>query len=71
MLDEEADDRAADPRFHEGSLFADLEFHNKKRKTHREMFLERMEGLIPWQRLEECASLADSGGEFEDAQPTR
>ena len=33
--------------------FADLEFENKKRKTRRELFLERMDGLIPWQRLEE------------------
>ena len=33
--------------------FADLEFQGKKRKTRRELFLERMDGLIPWQRLEE------------------
>ena len=33
--------------------FGDLEFQNKKRKTRRELFLERMDGLIPWQRLEE------------------
>ena len=33
--------------------FADLEFQGKKRKTRRELFLERMGGLIPWQRLEE------------------
>ena len=33
--------------------FADLEYQGKKRKTRRELFLERMEGLIPWQRLEE------------------
>ncbi len=33
--------------------FADLEFQNKKRKTRREVFLERIDGLIPWQRLEE------------------
>ncbi len=30
-----------------------LEFQGKKRKTRRELFLERMDGLIPWQRLEE------------------
>ena len=30
--------------------FADLP---KKRKTRRELFLERMDGLIPWQKLEE------------------
>ena len=33
--------------------FADLEYLGKKRKTRREMFLERMDGLIPWQLLEE------------------
>ena len=33
--------------------FADLEYQNKKRKTRRELFLERMDGLIPWERLEE------------------
>ena len=33
--------------------FADLEYQGKKRKTRRELSLERMEGLIPWRRLEE------------------
>ena len=33
--------------------FADLEYQGKKRKTRRELFLERMDGLIPWQKLEE------------------
>ena len=33
--------------------FADLEYEGKKRKTRRERFLERMEGLIPWEELEE------------------
>ena len=28
------------------STFADLEYEGKKRKTRREKFLERMEGLI-------------------------
>ena len=37
----------------EQPTFADLEFENKKRKTRREQFLERVDGLIPWQRLEE------------------
>lgn len=32
--------------------FSDLEYDNKKRKTRREIFLERMDKLIPWQRLE-------------------
>ena len=33
--------------------FADLEYESRKRKTRREVFLERMERLIPWKRLEE------------------
>ena len=33
--------------------FSDLEYQGKKRKTRREKFLERMDGLIPWQSLEE------------------
>ena len=33
--------------------FARLEYQGKKRKTRRELFLERMDGLIPWQKLEE------------------
>ncbi len=33
--------------------FADLEYQGKKRKTRRELFLQRMDGLIPWQKLEE------------------
>ena len=33
--------------------FADLDYQGKKRRTRRELFLERMDGLIPWERLEE------------------
>ena len=33
--------------------FADLEYQGKKRKTRREIFLQRMDSLIPWRRLEE------------------
>ena len=33
--------------------FADLEYQGKKRQTRREVFLERMDGLIPWQLLED------------------
>ena len=29
--------------------FADLEYEGKKRKTRREIFLERMEDLVPWE----------------------
>ena len=43
----------AHPRFHEGRLFVGLEDQGKKRKTRRELFLERMDGLIPWQSLED------------------
>ena len=32
--------------------FAELEYKNKKRKTRREVFLEQLDSLIPWQRLE-------------------
>ena len=32
---------------------ADLKYQGKKRKTRRELFLERMDGLIPWQLLED------------------
>ncbi|MBT5155080.1 MAG: IS5 family transposase [Gammaproteobacteria bacterium] len=32
--------------------FSDLEYDHKKRKTRREKFLERMDSLIPWKRLE-------------------
>ena len=33
--------------------FADLEYQGKRRKTRRELFLERMDALIPWQALED------------------
>ncbi len=32
--------------------FSELEYENKKRKTRREKFLERMDALIPWEKLE-------------------
>ena len=31
--------------------FADLEYESKKRKTRREIFLER-DALIPWEQME-------------------
>ena len=37
----------------EQASFADLDYQCKKRKTRREIFLERMDGLIPWEELEE------------------
>ena len=36
----------------EQPTFADLEYEGKGRKTRREKFLERMDGLIPWEELE-------------------
>ena len=33
----------------EQPTFADVEYESKKRRTRREVFLERMDGLIPWQ----------------------
>ena len=36
----------------EQATFAELEHDLKKRRTRRELFLERMDGLIPWGRLE-------------------
>ena len=33
--------------------FADVEYDGKKRQTRRERLLQRMDGLIPWQRLEQ------------------
>ena len=36
--------------------FADLEYQRKRRKTRREIFLERMDTLIPWQFLEDLIS---------------
>ena len=36
----------------EQTTFAELEYDLKKRRTRREKFLEKMDGLIPWERLE-------------------
>ena len=35
------------------ATFADLKYQGKKRKTRRELFLERLDGLIPWQSQED------------------
>ncbi len=34
------------------ATFAELDYMAKKRKTRRERFLERMDGLVPWKELE-------------------
>jgi transposase, IS5 family len=31
--------------------FAEAEYQNKKRKTRREIFLERIDALMPWDRM--------------------
>ena len=36
----------------EQSTFAELEHDSKKRRTRRELFLEKMDALVPWQRLQ-------------------
>ena len=36
----------------EQSTFAELEHDSKKRRTRREVFLEKMDALIPWKGLE-------------------
>ena len=47
--------------------FADLEYEGKKRKTRREMFLDRMDGLIPWQNLQARIRLLPHGWKGETA----
>ena len=37
----------------EQPTFVGLEYRGKKRKTRRELFLERIDALIPWQLLED------------------
>ncbi len=37
----------------EQPTFADLEYQHKKHQTRWEVFLKRIDSLIPWQRLEE------------------
>ncbi len=53
------------------STFSDLEYQGKKRQTRREIFLERMDELIPWQRLGwRSASVPTTPRRAEDADPT-
>lgn len=44
--------------------FAEAEYQNKKRKTRREIFLERMDAIIPWKRLENRAAKHYPKGEM-------
>ena len=50
--------------------FANLKYQGKKRKTRRELFLERMDALIPWQLLETASAPSIPRPEREDS-PTR
>jgi len=36
----------------EQPTFSDLDYQDKKRKARRKLFPERVDGLIPWQKLE-------------------
>ena len=36
----------------EQATFAELEQDSKRRRTRREIFLEKMDRLVPWERLE-------------------
>ena len=36
----------------EQATFAELEHDSKKGRTRRELFLEKMDGLVPWEALE-------------------
>ena len=50
--------------------FAEAEYQNKKRKTRRELFLEKMDGLIPWAKLEKkLRKHYPKGGEWKPALP--
>ena len=49
--------------------FASLECDRKKRKTRREIFPERMDGLIPWERLEARIAPACPKGGRKGRQP--
>lgn len=42
--------------------FAEAEYQGKKRKTRREKFLERMDGLIPWKKMEQQLAKKYSNG---------
>ena len=44
--------------------FSEAEYQTKKRKTRREIFLDRMDNLIPWKQLEKKGSpLLSQGSE--------
>ena len=47
--------------------FASVEFEQKKRKTRRELFLERIDGLVPWDEFASSGTRRRDG----DGGPTR
>jgi len=51
--------------------FAEAEYDVKKRKTRRELFLERIEGLIPWQKFEQQLAKKYSTGTIGRDEPFR
>ena len=51
------------------STFADLDYQHKKRRTRREAFLEGMDSLTPWQRLEKRIGAPTTSGPSGDAGP--
>ena len=50
--------------------FASVEFEQKKRKTRRELFLERIDALVPWEERRRASSLTTPGRDG-DGGPTR
>jgi len=44
--------RGLDDRAMAQASFAELEHDLKKRRTRRELFLEKLDKLVPWERLE-------------------
>ena len=57
----------------EQATFSELEHDSKKRRTRREIFLEKMDRLIPWERLEEPhrAVLPEAGPRAAGRTPCR
>ena len=48
--------------------FAELEHDLKKRRTRRELFLEKMDKLVPWERLERRIELQPPEAARRDAR---
>ena len=50
--------------------FASVEFEQKKRRTRRELFLERIDSLVPWEDWRRSSSRTTPGRDG-DGGPTR